>query len=62
MLNCEQATRLASEGLDRPLTRKERWALKLHLLLCRGCRRYRRHLEILRRISRTYVKGAGDRD
>ncbi|BCX81926.1 hypothetical protein MIT9_P1508 [Methylomarinovum caldicuralii] len=56
MLNCEQAARLASEGLDRPLTLKERLALRFHTLMCRGCRRYRRHLEILRRISRAYVK------
>lgn len=37
MLTCKEVTRIASEGLDRPLGPGERLALRLHLALCRGC-------------------------
>lgn len=40
MSPCAEATRLASESLDRPLTGQERRALRLHRLLCHLCRRY----------------------
>ena len=36
---CKQATRLASDSLDRPLTLWERFKLKLHLSMCNSCRR-----------------------
>ncbi len=42
MLNCRDATRLISDGLDRPLSMAERWRLSLHLLLCAPCCRFRR--------------------
>jgi hypothetical protein len=42
MLTCRQATRLISDGLDRPLSRAERWRLGVHLLLCAPCLRFRR--------------------
>lgn len=56
-LPCEGMSRLASESLDRDLGRAERFALRLHLLYCSACRRYRRQLEHLRcamrRLART---------
>lgn len=48
-LPCRQATELASAAMDRELTRGERLALRLHLLTCRGCRRFRAQLAALRR-------------
>ena len=44
-LNCQRAARLLSDATERPLTRLERFGLRAHLLGCRSCRRYRRHLE-----------------
>jgi hypothetical protein len=49
MLSCKEASRLASEGLDRRLGLAERIALRLHLLACDGCSRFRRQLVFLRR-------------
>ena len=48
MLTCRHAARLLSEALDRPLSARERTALRLHTLLCIGCRNYRRQLSFLR--------------
>lgn len=38
--SCREAVRLASEALDRPLSRRERVALRIHLALCGLCRRH----------------------
>ena len=46
--SCEEASRLASEALDRELTWSEHWALRLHTLLCGSCRRMMRQLSQLR--------------
>jgi predicted anti-sigma-YlaC factor YlaD len=56
-LPCEGMSRLASESLDRELSRLERVALRSHLLYCTACRRYRRQLERIRGALR---KLAGD--
>jgi hypothetical protein len=47
-LSCRDASRLASESLDRDLGRMERLALKSHLFICVACRRYLRQLLLLR--------------
>ena len=46
--NCRQASQLQSEGMDRPLTFLEGLGLRLHLLLCKWCRRYGKQLKFLR--------------
>src|SRR5258708_1181160 len=46
--SCKQAARLQSEALDRTLSASERFGLRVHLLLCKWCRRYGRHLSFLR--------------
>jgi hypothetical protein len=40
MLTCKQASQFISTSLDRPLSFRERFALKLHLLLCKYCKRF----------------------
>lgn len=47
-LTCEKSSRLLSDDLERPLTGVERTALRLHLLLCRSCRRFGRNIRFLR--------------
>jgi hypothetical protein len=41
--------------MDRPLTRKEQWALRFHLLLCTACKRYRKQLMLLRVAMRKFA-------
>lgn len=45
--NCRSATRLVSEAQDRPLDAVEKVGLKIHLLGCRNCRRYRQQIQAL---------------
>jgi hypothetical protein len=44
MMNCKQASQLISRGLDVTLSKRERFALKLHLLMCKYCSRFRQQL------------------
>jgi hypothetical protein len=46
--SCKTASRLASESLDRRLTFSERWALRMHAIVCRSCRRFARQLRVMR--------------
>jgi hypothetical protein len=50
-MTCREASRLASEALDRPLTRRERWALGFHTFLCRNCRRFPQQIAILHSLA-----------
>jgi len=48
LLSCREASRLISEALDRELTRRERWALRIHTIMCSACRRFSAQLIVLR--------------
>jgi hypothetical protein len=56
MLNCFNATRLMSDSRERPLRRREKIALKLHKMMCSGCRNFGNHLTVLHQVSQDYVK------
>ena len=51
-LNCQEACRAQSEALDHPLPPAKTVGLRLHLLICRWCRRYGKHIAILRETAR----------
>jgi hypothetical protein len=46
--SCREATRLQSEALDRPLPLRQRIGLRIHLVLCRWCKRYGKQIRFLR--------------
>jgi len=46
--NCKQATQLQSEAVERKLSILEKTGLRLHLFLCKWCRRYGKQLKFLR--------------
>lgn len=50
MLSCKESTRLVSEGLDRELPFWQRFGLRLHRVMCRGCSRFARQITALNRI------------
>jgi len=52
LISCKETTRLVSQGLDRELALGERVALRVHLVICLGCRRAGRQMEFLRRAVR----------
>lgn len=52
MMNCKEATQLLSQDLERKLSLPERLGLRLHLLICRGCRATERHFAFLHTAAR----------
>lgn len=62
MMNCQQATRLMSDAQERPLSFKERAALKMHVAMCSGCSNFLQQMGTLRDIARIYAKGSEDPD
>jgi predicted anti-sigma-YlaC factor YlaD len=56
MLNCKQNTELLSQSLDRPITLKEKVAMRMHLLMCQGCRNFEKQLTFIRKASRELPK------
>lgn len=51
MLNCKQATELMSMRMDKELTMPQRMGLRLHLMMCKGCRNFSRQMDFLRQVS-----------
>lgn len=46
--SCRQASRLQSEALDHKLPILQRIGLRIHLFLCKWCRRYGKQIRFLR--------------
>ncbi len=49
-MKCSHATRLLSEAEERQLSRRERFALRFHILVCTACRRFQKQLGLLRQL------------
>ena len=49
---CDGISGLVSESLDRDLPLVERLPLRMHLLYCKACRRYRKHAQAIRTMLR----------
>ncbi len=60
MMNCQEATRLMSESQERPLALSEKAPLKLHTMMCAGCRNFGEQMKALRVMTRTYAKGKNE--
>lgn len=52
MFSCKRASELISAAMDRDLSLKERVSLRAHLLICSGCRAFRRQLATIRHALR----------
>jgi hypothetical protein len=50
-LTCRQATQLQSDALDTKLCASKRFGLRLHLLICKWCRRYGKQIRFLRDVA-----------
>jgi hypothetical protein len=53
-VTCREASELLSQMQDRPLTRRERIRLRLHLAICNHCSRFARQMAFMRRAMRAY--------
>jgi hypothetical protein len=52
--NCQQVSRLQSENLDHKLPILQRAGLRIHLVLCKWCRRYGKQIRFLRNAAREH--------
>ncbi|MBV1919937.1 MAG: zf-HC2 domain-containing protein [Pseudomonadales bacterium] len=57
MLSCHQATRLASDAQERPLSFKEKVSLKIHTIMCSGCRNFESSMNTLRKAMQGFASG-----
>jgi len=48
--SCKQAARLVSISVERRLTIREFFSMRLHLWMCKTCTRYRNQIRALRKI------------
>lgn len=48
LLNCKQTSQLVSQSLDRRLSLGERIAVRVHLCICKYCKRFRQQLLAMR--------------
>src|SRR5258708_10164086 len=58
--NCRDAARLQSEALDTKLSPSKRFGLRMHLLVCKWCRRYGRQLRFLRHAAQEHCENLTD--
>jgi len=65
MLNCRDMTKLISDSLERKVTWRQRMEIRMHILMCALCRRFRSDTltlkkrvkdETIRQKSTTYVE------
>lgn len=59
-INCEEASRLISAGLDRELSPPARATLRLHQSVCAACKRFEQQMLLLRRALRGLQAGDGE--
>jgi hypothetical protein len=59
MRSCKEISVLLSAAQERELGLFEQFGLRLHLLLCDGCRNFRRQLDFIRTAARRY-RDSGD--
>ena len=58
MLTCKHASQLVSQSLDRRLTTRERFMLRLHLFTCNACSRFLMQLTLFSKIIHRMKKQA----
>ena len=53
MFNCKEVSRRLSESMDHRLPLYQRMLIRMHLLMCKYCSRFRRQLLLLREFCRS---------
>ena len=57
MMSCEKATRLISESQERTLSLTEKINLKMHVMMCAGCKNFSLQVPFLSKAMKAYAKG-----
>lgn len=61
MLNCQSVTRLVSEAQERRLSVSEKMGLKVHLMMCSGCRNFSHQIPFFRQAMRAFAQGENEK-
>ncbi|HZW87358.1 MAG TPA: zf-HC2 domain-containing protein [Gallionella sp.] len=62
MLSCKQASELLSQAMERDMTLRERFLLRVHLLICDSCKNFSRQIEVMHLACRNYLERKNTRD
>jgi hypothetical protein len=60
MRSCKDTARILSDSRDEPLPFMTRMGLRMHLMMCRFCRRYDHQLNVLDAVVEGYASSAED--
>lgn len=60
MMNCQQATKLISESQDRALSFPEKMSLKVHVMICFGCKNFSLQVPFLSKAMKAYANREDD--
>ncbi|MBW2491302.1 MAG: hypothetical protein JRE65_09155 [Deltaproteobacteria bacterium] len=60
MFNCKKVTYLVSESLDHKLPLYQRMGMRIHLMMCKFCSRYKEQLFFLRKTARLLSESGED--
>ncbi len=55
MLSCKEVSRLVSDSMERELPLRKRISLRVHLMMCKLCKGYKRQILFLRDAMRHYT-------
>lgn len=59
-MNCLEATRLISESQERRLSVPEKVTLKMHVMMCSGCKNFSLQVPFLGKAMRAYAQWEDD--
>ena len=62
MFNCNEVSKKVSESMDRNLPLYQRMLIRMHLMMCKYCARFKKQLLALRKLSRYSELAAGSLD
>jgi len=57
-MSCKEVTELLSQSIERRLSLRETLRLRMHLLVCTACARFKRQLKFLHAAARAYAQRA----
>ncbi len=57
MMSCLQSTRLISESQERELSLQEKLSLKVHVMICTGCKNFSLQVPFISQAMRAYANG-----
>lgn len=60
MFSCSEVSQKVSQAMDGRLPFRHRMAIRIHLMMCRYCARFRRQLLLIRKMCRYEENGVMD--